>query len=182
MSTGGPEGPPREGDAAGAAPAAGPPDSPGEPSELEARLAGAEDRLLRARADLDNLRKRIAREVEIERLEAQRHIVGDWLEVADSADRALAAFEGRRDDPLAAGLAALGEQIDEVLRRQRIARVGVLGEPFDPERHEALGATVGPDLAQGTVAAVLRPGYAMDGRLLRPAQVLVASSGAGEGP
>ena len=185
MSTGGPE---EAGHGAGAGAAGAMPDDgdrqegPAQPVDLEARLAGAEDRLLRALADLDNLRKRVARDLERERLETHRRILGDWLEVADSADRALAAFGTRTGDPLAAGLAALGEQIEDVLRRQGVARVGAVGEPFDPESHEAVGTTAAPGVAPGTVAAVVRPGYALDGRLLRPAQVIVASGGAVEGP
>lgn len=181
MSAGGHEGPRHGADAPGAMPDDERPEgSPGS-SELEARLTGTEDRLLRALADLDNMRKRVARDLELERREAHRRILGDWLEVADSVDRALAAFETRRDDPLAAGLAALGGQIEDVLRRQGVARVGAVGEPFDPELHEAVGTTPDPALPQGTVATVVRPGYALDGELLRPAQVIVASSRAGGG-
>jgi molecular chaperone GrpE len=183
MSTGTPEDAGHGAGAAGAVPEDGdrhedPPDQ----VDLEARLAATEDRLLRALADLDNLRKRVARDLERERLESHRRILGDWLEVADSADRALAAFGARADDPLAAGLAALGEQIEDVLRRQGVARVGAVGEPFDPETHEAVGTTPAPGAPPGTIAGVVRPGYALDGRLLRPAQVVVASGGAGGGP
>ncbi|HTI32691.1 MAG TPA: nucleotide exchange factor GrpE [Miltoncostaea sp.] len=179
MSTGAPE----DAGAAGAMPEDGDPrEGPAPPVDLEARLARTEDRLLRALADLDNLRKRVARDLERERLESHRRILGDWLEVADSADRALEAFGPRTDDPLAAGLAALGEQIADVLRRQGVVRIGAAGEPFDPELHEAVGTTAAPDRAKGTVAGVVRPGYALDGGLLRPAQVIVASGGAGEAP
>jgi molecular chaperone GrpE len=150
---------------------------PAEAWELEARLAGTEDRLLRALADLDNLRKRVARDLDRERLETHRRILSDWLEVADSADRALAAFEDRRDDPLAAGLTALAEQIGDVLRRQGVQRIGAVGDAFDPDWHEAVGTTAAPGVANGAVAAVVRPGYALDGRLLRPAQVIVAAGG-----
>ena len=147
--------------------------------ELEARLASTEDRLLRALADLDNQRKRAARDLERERLETHRRLLEGWLEVADSAERATAAFEDRRDDPLAAGLAALDEQVREVLRRQGVERIGTVGEPFDPERHEAMGTVGGSGLPPGSVATVVRPGYALEGGLLRPAQVLVADGTGG---
>jgi molecular chaperone GrpE len=183
MSTGGPEDAGNGAGAAGATPEDGDrQEGPAEPGDLEARLAGTEDRLLRALADLDNLRKRVARDLERERLETHRRILGDWLEVADSAERALSAFETRADDPMAAGLAALGEQIGDVLRRQGVARIGAVGEPFDPERHEAVGTSPAPGAPPGTIAGVVRPGYALDGRLVRPAQVIVASGGAGGGP
>ena len=99
--------------------------------------------------------------------------------MADSAERATAAFEDRRDDPLAAGLAALDEQVREVLRRQGVERIGAVGEPFDPERHEAMGTVGGSGLPSGSVATVVRPGYALEGGLLRPAQVLVADGTGG---
>jgi molecular chaperone GrpE len=141
---------------------------------LEERLAATEDRLLRALADLDNQRKRLAREIEREREGIRARVLGDWLEVADSAERALAAFADRADDPMFVGLAALAGQVEDVLRRQGVQRFGAPGEPFDPERHEAVGTTAASDVPAGGVAAVLRSGYVLDGRLLRPAQVIVA--------
>ena len=152
---------------------------PAEVWELEARLASTEDRLLRALADLDNQRKRAAKDLERERLETHRRVLQGWLEVADSAERATAAFEDRRDDPLEAGLAALDEQVREVLRRQGVERIGAVGEPVDPERHEAMGTMADSGVPPGRVAAVLRPGYALEGGLLRPAQVLVAEGTGG---
>jgi molecular chaperone GrpE len=149
-------------------------DAPDPVRELEARLAETEDRLLRARAELDNQRKSVVRALERERLEMRRQILRDWLEVADSADRALAAFADRSDDPVLAGLAALAAQIQEVLRRQGAVRFGAPGERFDPERHEAVGTMPANGVPDGHVAAVARPGYALDGQLLRPAQVFVA--------
>lgn len=147
--------------------------------ELEARLQATEDRLLRALADLDNVRKRVARDREQDRLDTYRELLRGWLEVADSAERAMSAFRDRLDDPVAAGLVALDEQVRDVLRRQGVERVGEVGDPFDPERHEAVGTAQDAEVAPGAVAAVLRPGYAHGGSLLRPAQVLVTPSGGG---
>lgn len=147
--------------------------------ELQERLAATEDRLLRALADLDNQRKRLAREIEREREDIRAGVLADWLEVADSAERALAAFGDRADDPMFVGLAALAAQIEEALRRQGVQRFGAPGEPFDPARHEALGTMPAGEVPPGSVAAVIRAGYALDGRLLRPAQVVVARA---EGP
>jgi molecular chaperone GrpE len=171
----------RAGAGGGPAPAAAGHDEerPADAGELEARLAATEDRLLRALADLDNQRKRMAKDLERERLESHRRLLQGWLEVADSAERATAAFADRRDDPLAAGLAALDEQVREVLRRQGVERIGAVGEPFDPERHEAMGTMADSGVPPGRVAAVLRPGYALEGGLLRPAQVLVADGTGG---
>jgi molecular chaperone GrpE len=166
-----PEGPGRAG-----SPAPGPPlvaEEPSEPS-AEERLAAAEDKLLRALADLDNLRKRTAREVDRARREGREEVLRSWLEVADSAERALAALAARADDPLFAGLGALAAQIESVLRREGVERVGTVGEPFDPERHEAVGTAHAEGIEEGGVAAVARPGYRAGERLLRPAEVIVA--------
>jgi len=142
--------------------------------DVEERLAATEDRLLRTLADLDNLRKRVARDMERERSEIRKAVLQDWLEVADNAERALAAFADRPDDPVYTGLGALAGQISDVLRRQGVERIGEIGEPFDPERHEAMGSMPDAGVPPGAVAAVLRPGYTLGGRLLRPAQVIVA--------
>jgi molecular chaperone GrpE len=149
-------------------------EAPDPSAEIQERLAATEDRLLRALADLDNQRKRIGREMAREREEIRAGVLADWLEVADSAERALAAFGDRADDPMFVGLAALAGQIEEALRRGGVRRFGAPGEPFDPARHEAMGTMPAGEVSPGSVAAVIRAGYELDGRLLRPAQVVVA--------
>ncbi|MDX6647323.1 MAG: molecular chaperone GrpE [Miltoncostaeaceae bacterium] len=145
--------------------------------ELERRLAATEDRLLRALADLDNQRKRVARDLERGRLDTHERVLRDWLEVIDSGERALAAYADRAQDPIFSGLAALVGQMEDVLRRQSVQRLGTPGETFDPERHEAVGTAPAGGVPENSVVAVARPGYAMNGRLLRPAQVIVARGG-----
>jgi molecular chaperone GrpE len=144
---------------------------PPQTAELEAEVARLDDRFKRARADLDNYRKRTAKDVE--RLVAERTdaVIGDWLEVADSVGRALAMDgEGAVGD----GLRAVRDQIDSTLARQGVARTGEIGDPFDPERHEAVAVRPAVDVPDGTVVEVIRPGYVRDGRVLRPALVAVA--------
>jgi molecular chaperone GrpE len=140
-------------------------------AELEAEVARLDDRFKRARADLDNYRKRTARDVE--RLVAERTdaLIGDWLEVADSVGRALAVDgEGAAGD----GLRAVRAQIESTLARQGVERAGATGDAFDPERHEAVDVRPAGDVPDHTVAEVIRPGYVRDGRVLRPALVAVA--------
>jgi molecular chaperone GrpE len=144
---------------------------PSQTSELEAEVARLDDRLRRARADLDNYRKRTAKEVE--RLVAERTdaLIGDWLEVADSVGRALAmGSEGAMGD----GLRAVRDQIESTLARQGVERTGRIGDAFDPERHEAVDVRPSTDVPAGTIVEVVRPGYTRDGRVLRPALVAVA--------
>jgi molecular chaperone GrpE len=144
---------------------------PSQSADLEAEVARLDDRFRRARADLDNYRKRTAKDVE--RLVAERTdaLIGDWLEVADSVGRALAIdSEGAVGD----GLRAVRDQIESTLARQGVERVGQIGDAFDPERHEAVDVRPSTDAPDGTIAEVVRPGYTRDGRVLRPAMVAVA--------
>jgi molecular chaperone GrpE len=135
-------------------------------ADLEARNAELEDRNLRARADLENYRKRSAREVERRVGEEREAALLDWLEALDSVERAL------RMTPEAEGLQAVLEQMEAILARQGVARTGAPGEPFDPERHEAIGVRDGGG-EQPTIADVARSGFTISDRVLRPAQVIV---------
>jgi molecular chaperone GrpE len=135
-------------------------------ADLEARNAELEDRHLRARADLENYRKRSAREVDRRVGEEREAVLLDWLEALDSVERAL------RMTPEAEGLRAVLEQMEAILARQGVARAGAPGEPFDPERHEAIGVREGGG-QQPTIADVARSGFTLSDRVLRPAQVIV---------
>jgi molecular chaperone GrpE len=158
------------------------PSSPGTDSELSreellseleqtrTQLAEAEDRHLRARADLDNYRRRAERDFD-QRVRMQTDdLVRAWLEVIDGVERAL-ALEG--DSELAAGLRPFRDQIDAILARQGITRIGAVGERFDPELHEAI-AVVPSSGEPGTIAGIARSGYSAGDRVLRPAEVMVA--------
>jgi molecular chaperone GrpE len=139
--------------------------------QAEAEVARLEDRLKRALADLDNFRKRTARELDRRVTEAADAVVADWLEVADSIDRAVAAAP---DGPAAEGLGAVADQIAATLAREGVSRIGVPGERFDPEAHEAVDVRMTPDATDWTIFEVARAGYVRGDRLLRPAQVVVA--------
>jgi molecular chaperone GrpE len=142
-------------------------------AELEAEVARLDDRFRRARADLDNYRKRTARDVD--RLVAERAdaLIAGWLEVADSVDRALAMD---REGPGADGLRAVRDQIAATLARQGVERAGAADDAFDPERHEAVDVRPSADVPDGTIVEVVRPGYVRGGRVLRPALVAVAQA------
>ena len=158
----------------GDVPAGPPAEEPAPAWELEARLASTQDRLLRAMADLENHRRRTGAEIARARDEASDEVLRSFMDVADAAARGLAAVSDRPDDPAAEGLAALAQQIEAAMHRHGAERIGTVGEPFDPERHEAVGVTAAPGLPDDAVAAVAREGYAVGDRLLRPAEVVVA--------
>jgi molecular chaperone GrpE len=144
--------------------------------DLEQRNAELEDRYKRALADLDNYRKRSVREVEQRVRENRERQALDWLEAIDSVERALRMEGVDPENPLALGLRHVLEQMERILERQGIQRIGEAGERFDPERHEAVGMRMTDDVPDQTVVEVARSGFAMGDRVLRPAQVVVARS------
>jgi molecular chaperone GrpE len=139
--------------------------------DLHAELEQMEDRFKRALADLDNYRKRSARE--LQRLVAERGDAAllEWFEVVDSLDRAL---REKPDDPLYDGLRAVLDQIESILERHGVRRIGAAGEPFDPNRHEAVEVRETDEQPDRAVLEVFRSGFARGDRVLRPAQVVVA--------
>jgi molecular chaperone GrpE len=140
----------------------------GEPA---ADLERIEDRYKRALADLDNYRKRAAREVETRVAAAEETIIRDWLEALDSVERAL---QMEPNGPCRDGLRAVLEQMNGVLAREGVHRIGGPGEPFDPEQHEAIAVQDSADAPDRTILAVERSGFALGNRVIRPAQVVVA--------
>jgi molecular chaperone GrpE len=145
-----------------------------EARDLQADLDAMEDRWKRALADLDNYRKRSARELQRVTTENTDAVIREWLEVVDSVERALMLAEP--DSTLELGLLAVRDQIEAVLKRQGVTRVGSKGEAFDPERHEAIGVVQTDAVPRGTIAEVARSGFALGDRVLRPAQVIVAQA------
>ena len=139
--------------------------------DLQAELERMEERFKRAVADLDNYRKRSARE--LERLVAERGDAAllEWLEVVDGLERALSQ---KPENPLYDGLRAVLDHMDSILARQGVRRIGERGEPFDPNRHEAVEVRETDEAPDRSVVEVFRSGYARGDRILRPAQVAVA--------
>ena len=146
-------------------------DAPPEANRAAEELARAEDRYKRALADLDNYRKRVAREIGTRVEDATESVLRDWLDVVDSVERAMRA---ESDGPCAEGLRAVMAQIDGVLAREGAQRIGAAGDRFDPERHEAIAVRQSGEVPDGTVLEVQRPGYVRGARVIRPAQVVVA--------
>lgn len=144
-------------------------------ADLQARLAEAEDQKLRALADLDNLRKRCAAQVERAGADAQAQVAGQWLPVVDNLERAL---EHAAADPrtIVDGIRAVRQQALGVLAGLGFPRRDDTGATFDPARHEAIATTYDPRVPPGTVVQVVRPSYGAPGHQLRPAQVVVAKA------
>ncbi|MEV0596849.1 nucleotide exchange factor GrpE [Nonomuraea cavernae] len=147
-------------------------------TETDAKVAELEDRWLRAVADLDNLRKRFARDAERLRAEAQDRVAAEWLPVLDNLELALShAGDGDEEGgaaPIVNGIRAVRDQAVAVLARLGYTRHDETGVPFDPAHHDAMATVARPDVEPGTVVQVVRPGYGDGRRQLRPAVVVVA--------
>jgi molecular chaperone GrpE len=157
-------------------------DAPPEAPDLEARLAEAEARaeqsrvdFLRAIAELENVRKRSAREVDSARQFGVERFAGDLLPVADSLALALESAGSADAATLAEGQEATLRLLLKAFERAGLEAVDPAGQAFDPERHEAMAVQPAPGLPPHTVLKVIQRGWLLNGRLLRPARVLVSA-------
>jgi molecular chaperone GrpE len=137
------------------------------------------DRYVRAVADLDNFRKRSAREVDAARRFGAERLAQAILPVRDSLEAGLAAAEKAGQPALLDGQRATLRLLDEALTASGVREINPVGEPFDPNKHEALSLVPAAGVAPDTVLEVVQKGYELNERLLRAAKVLVAR---GEGP
>jgi molecular chaperone GrpE len=153
-----------------------PPEAVASQTDSDAELAKLEDRWRRAVADLDNLRKRYARELDRERVTERSRVAGAWLPIVDNLERAI-SHAGDQSDAVVEGVRSILEQALQVLQQLGYPRDAEAGVPFDPERHEVVGVVDHPDSVPGTVVEVLRPGYGQGSSQLRPAAVVVSRRG-----
>ncbi len=130
---------------------------------------------MRASAELENVRKRAARDVENARKFALERFARELLAVKDSLEMGLAAAENATVDSLLEGKAATLKLLSNTLQQFGIVVVNPEGEPFDPEFHEAISMQPSSDVEPGSVVTVVQKGYTLNGRLLRPAMVIVAA-------
>ena len=150
-------------------------------AELEEEVADLKDRLLRAAAETENIRKRSSKDVEDARKFATRQFSGDVLAVADNLARALeyVTDEVPADDGskgLVEGVEMTLKEFASILERHGIRPVEAMGAPFDPNLHQAMFEVESADVAAGHVMQVMRVGYTIHDRLLRPAMVGVAKA------
>jgi len=147
-------------------------------ADLEKARAEAEsylDDLRRLQADFDNYRKRTLREQTARTASASQALVARLLPVLDNFELAVSASEQSRDfDRMLKGVEMVLGALREVLEGEGLVKIEAEGKPFDPERHEAVIAVEQEDTAPGTVVGIVRTGYELGGKVLRPAMVKVA--------
>jgi molecular chaperone GrpE len=148
-------------------------------AELEKQLDDANSKALYAAAEIQNVRRRMEREISDARDYASAGFARDMLAIKDHLDRALAAVgDDLRADKTAtqflAGIESTVRELDSVFQRHGIQRVKSIGEPLDPHRHQAMMEIPTDEADPGSIVEEMQAGYMMKDRLLRPALVGVA--------
>jgi len=141
---------------------------------LQAKADENWDKYLRAAAELENVRKRASRDVDNARKFAVERFAAEMLAVRDSLELGLQADTKADAEQLTAGSEATLKLLSTSMERFGVVEVDPQGEPFDPELHEAITMQPSGDVEPGTVLTVFQKGYTLNGRLLRPARVVVA--------
>lgn len=147
----------------------------GELEQLKAAVAQMQEERLRERAELDNQRKRLVRDVEMARKFANERLLSELLPVFDSLDAGLAAA-GAESSPLRDGLDLTYKQLLKVAADNGLQLIDPIGQPFNPEQHQAISRVESADSAPDSVSQVFQKGYLLNERLLRPALVVVSGS------
>lgn len=154
---------------------------------MEAQVADLKDQLLRVQAEMENVRRRSARDVENAHKFAIEKFAGELLPVADSLEKAVETAEKAAQDAgddsaakaIAEGVALSLKLFVDKLGKGGIEQIDPLGHPFDPQLHEAMAMVENPGAEPNSVMDVMQKGYTLNGRLVRAAMVVVAKAPAG---
>lgn len=142
--------------------------------ELEQSLTEAKDQAMRAAAEAQNVRRRAEQEADKARKFALEKFVKDLLPVVDSLEKALESMEEGASEVHREGVTMTLKMQLDVLNRFGVESIEPQGEPFDPQVHEAMAMVPNPELEPNTVMDVMQKGYLLNGRLVRPAMVVVS--------
>jgi molecular chaperone GrpE len=149
--------------------------------ELKRQLEERQDRLMRALAETDNVRRRAQRDREDYVKYATETLLRDIIPVLDNLDRALgAARAAGESSTVVSGVELIQRELLRVLEKAGLTRYSAVGERFDPTRHEAIARVVSADRPPDTVVQETAAGYLLNGRVLRPALVAVAGAPDGD--
>ena len=144
---------------------------------LVTQLKDAEERVLRAQAEIENVRKRGQRQLEDALRYGEMNLLRDILPVLDNIERAIDASESTTDvETLREGFRMTGSQIEKLLESHGCESIKTENEVFDPAVHEAISQQPGNGAVPGTVIGVTSRGYVLHDRVVRPAQVIVAAN------
>lgn len=162
------------------APEAAPVDLASQLTAAKAEAAANLERFMRSAADLENFRRRTVREKEELRLFATSRVLEDLLPVLDNLGLAVAAAKqpGADAKGLAGGVDMVLSQLKSALTNHGLKEINPAGAAFDANQHEAISAQPSAEVPDGNVVTVVRAGFSLNGRLLRPASVIVSSGAA----
>lgn len=149
-----------------------------ENDNLKLELDKAKDQAVRAMAEMQNVSRRAKQDVEKAHKFGLEKFAGDVLAVADNLERALTSMDADDDHLKTAreGIELTHKALLDALTRHSVEQINPTGEPFNPEFHQAMAMVPNPDMEPNTVMEVFQPGYTLNGRLLRPAMVVVAKA------
>jgi molecular chaperone GrpE len=148
--------------------------------DLQQQVRDLQDQLLRSRAELENVRKRMRREMETDRKYAALPLLQDLVGVVDNLQRALQAAHAAGNDEMTQGVEMVSGELQRVLDRHGCQPVAELGDTFDPNFHEAIAQQPSDEYPAGSVMYVHQLGYQLHDRVVRPAQVIVSSGPAAD--
>ncbi|NLC20718.1 MAG: nucleotide exchange factor GrpE [Halomonadaceae bacterium] len=143
---------------------------------LEQELAEAKDQTLRAAAEAQNIRRRAEQEAEKARKFALERFVKELLPVVDTLEKALEAMADEASEAHREGVAMTLKMQLDAMARFGVEQIDPVGEPFDPQLHEAMAMVPNPELEPNSVMEVIQKGYQLNGRLVRPAMVVVSQA------
>ena len=149
-----------------------------ETEQLQQQVAEANDQVLRVQAEMQNVRRRVERDVENAHKYALDKFSADLLPVVDNLERALSSIsaDDESQKAVAEGIELTLKSLVDVLIRFKIEPIDPAGQPFDANLHQAVSMVPNPDLEPNTVMDVFQKGYTLNGRLIRPAMVIVSKA------
>lgn len=151
-------------------------------AQAEAVIAHQKDEVLRVQAEMQNLRRRTELDIEKAHKFGQEKLSSELLAVMDNLERALQVKMNREDEAvkgLLQGVELTLKSFVDCFKKFNIEQVDPLGEPFDPQLHEAMSVQENPNVEPNTVTAVMQKGYTLHGRVIRPAMVMVSKAAEG---
>ena len=155
-----------------------------ETEALEAKVKEYQEQMLRSQAEMQNVRRRAEIDVEKAHKFALEKFVKELLPVADSLEKAVESTEGHESEGevvanIREGVEMTLTLFTNSLQKFNVKQLNPVGEPFDPQQHEAMSMVSAPDAEPNTIVAVVQMGYTLNDRLVRPAMVVIAKAESG---
>ncbi|WP_395946826.1 nucleotide exchange factor GrpE [Caedibacter taeniospiralis] len=146
-------------------------------ANMKDTVATADDKVLRAHAEMENIRRRAQKDVESAHKFALERFANSLLPVLDSMEKAVeVSIESEEAKVMAEGVALTMKMLVDTLDRFGVTQIDPSGEVFDPNKHEAMAMSPNPDMGNNVVMSVFQKGYELNGRVIRPARVLVVKN------